>query len=63
MPLDERLQYRLHLIIDQLVRGIAVNAPLSFTLQFENGYALTIYDHEKQYECFSIHTDGRSYYI
>ena len=57
MPCDERLQYRLHLILGQLVRGFAVNAPLSFTLQFENGYTLTIYDDEERYECFSIHTE------
>ncbi len=63
MPRNERVEYRIHPVIDQLVRGFEVNAPLSFTLQLENGYALTIYDDEEQYECFSIHTDGHSYYI
>ena len=63
MPHNERAVYRLHPVIEQRVRGFTINAPLSFTLQFENGHALTIYDDEERYECFSIHTDGRSYYI
>ena len=63
IPHSERVEFRIHPIIDQIVRGFVVNAPLSFTLQFENGYALTIYDDDKQYECFSIHADGHSYYI
>jgi hypothetical protein len=40
-----------------------VNAPSSFTPQFENGYTLTIYDDQEQYECFSLHTEDHSYYI
>ncbi len=63
MPHHQREGYYVHPVIDQAVRSYVVDAPSSFTLQFENGYTLTIYDDQEQYECFSLHTEGQSYYI
>jgi hypothetical protein len=63
IPHDQREAYYVHPIIDQSVRGFEIAVPVSFTLQFENGYTLTIYDDTPQYESFSMHVDGRSYYI
>jgi hypothetical protein len=60
---DQREAYRVHMIIDQRVCGFEVAVPVSFTLLFENGYALTIYDDTPQYESFSMHADSRAYYI
>jgi hypothetical protein len=51
---DERDAYRLHHLLLREVVGVSVNAPDSFTLTFDNGLALTIFDLSKEYESFSI---------
>lgn len=63
MPHDQRTEYRIHRIIDQSVSSFEVDAPSSFQLEFENGYRLTVYDDKEQFECFSLHVDGKSHYI
>jgi hypothetical protein len=50
----ERDVYRLHVIIGKSIELYSVKAPDSFSLRFESGHVLTIYDDSKQYESFSI---------
>ncbi|APW64179.1 hypothetical protein [Paludisphaera borealis] len=55
---DSRTSYCVHKIINSPVLRYAVDSPSSFTLHFENGCALTIFDSSEQYESFSIQPDG-----
>jgi hypothetical protein len=50
----ERDAYRLHVLLSTIVESYAVDAPRSFSLRFESGYVLTIFDDSRQYESFSI---------
>lgn len=50
----ERDAYRVHHLLLRQVTGFEVQAPRSFTLTFDNGMVLRIYDDSKQYESFSI---------
>jgi len=54
----ERACYFVHRVIDSSVRRYLIDPPTSFTLYFENGYSLTIFDDSEQYESFSIQPDG-----
>ena len=60
----ERETYRIHLIIDVPVVRFAIDPPLCFTLFFESGHALTIFDDSDRYESFSLGLEGeeRSYF-
>jgi hypothetical protein len=61
---SERDCYRIHKIIDVPVVRFVIDAPSSFTLFFESGYALTIFDDSTQYESFSVELeDGQSFYV
>lgn len=37
----------------------SIDPPRSFTLFFDNGLALTIFDDSEQYESFSVTVDGQ----
>ena len=50
----ERDAYRVHIILGKCVESYTVNAPDSFSIQFESGHILTVFDDSKQYESFSI---------
>jgi hypothetical protein len=50
----ERGAYRLHLILGKSVESYSISAPDSFSLRFESGHTLTVFDDSKQYESFSI---------
>ena len=54
----ERDACRIHRIIDIPITRFSLNAPLSFTLFFESGHSLTVYDDSEQYESFAIHFIG-----
>ena len=54
----ERESYRIHIIIDVPVVRFAIDPPLSFTLFFESGHTLTIFDESDQYESFSLALEG-----
>jgi hypothetical protein len=56
----DREAYRLHCILDLTVARFAVDPPRSFTLFFESGHCLTIYDDSPRYESFSIAIEGES---
>jgi hypothetical protein len=52
---EERDAYRLHCVIDEPIIRFQLDAPESFTLLFDSGHRLTIYDDSKNYESFSVH--------
>jgi hypothetical protein len=61
---SNRENYRLHYIIDVPIVRSNLDPPRSFSLFFENGWTLTIFDDTAQYESFSVHLNGRpSWYI
>jgi hypothetical protein len=60
----ERDCYRIHEILGASVTRFSINAPTSFTLFFNSGHALTVFDDSDHYESFSVHLDGEpSFYI
>ena len=60
----KRDSYRIHHIIDIPITRFSLDAPRSFTLFFESGHSLTIYDSSEQYESFSVGIVGvGSYFI
>ena len=46
--------YRVHRVLGRTVVSSAVDGPKSFTLQFDSGHKLTVYDDSDRYESFSI---------
>ncbi|HEY7062601.1 MAG TPA: hypothetical protein VII06_14060 [Chloroflexota bacterium] len=46
--------FRVHVLLGHTVSAGTVSAPTSFTLTFDDGMALTVYDDSEQYESFSI---------
>jgi hypothetical protein len=46
--------YRVHDLLMATVTWSEVNPPQSFTLFFDNGMSLTVFDSSEQYESFSI---------
>jgi hypothetical protein len=46
--------YRIHKLLGHDVVGSVVNAPGSFTLRFDSGHQLQVFDDSRQYESFSI---------
>jgi len=55
----ERRSYRIHTIIDVPVTRVELDPPRSFTIVFEDGHRLTVFDETPQYESFSIHLNGQ----
>ena len=51
---SDRESYRLHLVLSQIVTGFKIDAPKSFTLQFDNAMSLTFFDDSEWYESISI---------
>jgi hypothetical protein len=49
-----RDSYKIHRLLGQAVTALTVDAPKSFTLTFDNGMNMTVYDDSDQYESFSI---------
>ena len=56
----ERDGYRVHQILDVPIVGFSIDPPRSFTLIFESGHRLEIFDDSEQYESFAIYLDGKS---
>ena len=46
--------YRVHKLLSRDVVSSVVDAPRSFTLSFDSGHHLQVFDDSKQYESFSI---------
>jgi hypothetical protein len=55
----ERKCFYLHLIIDVPIIQVKVEPPRSFSLCFQSGLILTVFDDSLHYESFSLHLDGR----
>jgi hypothetical protein len=51
--------FRVQAILTSTVTAAYLNAPESFTLTFDDGEALTVYDDSEQYESFSIQPGNR----
>jgi Family of unknown function (DUF6188) len=49
-----RESYKIHRILGQVVVEHAVTAPESFTLTFDNGMSITVFDDSDRYESFNI---------
>ena len=56
----DRDVYRIHTIIDVPITTVEVVPPESFSLHFESGHVLTVWDATPQYESFSIHFQGET---
>ena len=56
---EKRQMYRLHTIIDVPIVGYELDPPRSFTIVFESGHRLTVFDDTPQYEAFSVQIDGQ----
>ena len=54
----DRGSYRLHRIIDVPIANVLIRPPESFSIHFESGHVLTVWDDTPQYESFSIHFYG-----
>ena len=50
----EREFYRVHLLLGSTVADFRIAAPRSFTLIFDSGFRLTVYDDSPHYEAFSV---------
>ena len=53
----EREFYRIHLLLGSTVADFRIATPRSFTLVFNSGFRLTVYDDSPQYEAFSVRID------
>ena len=56
---DTQKSYRIHRLIDSSVARCSIDPPRSFTLLFENGLTLTVFDDSEKYEAFSIVVEGQ----
>lgn len=50
----QRECYRIHLLLSATVTSTHVDPPHSFSLTFDDGMVLTVYDNNEQFESFSI---------
>ncbi len=53
-PNSARDSYRLHRLLGNVVVSTSVNPPRSFTLGFNSGLQLRVFDDSEQFESFSI---------
>ena len=54
METANRDAYRIHVLLGKTVEGFSVDPPESFTILFESGHSLTVFDQSKMYESFSV---------
>jgi len=55
---EDREAYRVHHIIDVPIAAAEIDAPRSFTIRFQNGCSLTVFDDTPQHEACSLNIDG-----
>jgi hypothetical protein len=53
-PNAERDALYIHVLLGESVKDYSLDAPRSFSLRFESGHVLTIFDDSPEYETFSI---------
>ena len=54
----ERDAYRVHRVLSHTVVAFVLDPPRSFTLTFDDGAALTVWDDSEQFESFHIEPGG-----
>lgn len=54
LPNNQRDSFRAHRLLGRSIVRSEVDPPQSFTLHFDNGWSLSVFDSSKQYESFSI---------
>ena len=62
-PPSERKSYQIHRLLMRTVTATSVDAPKSFSLTFENGDVLTVFDDSPHYECFSLRIRDREFHV
>ncbi len=55
---QERLSFKVHVLLGCEVRATEVHAPESFLVRFDSGHTLQVFDHSKNFESFSIEPMG-----
>jgi|SRR5579864_5795258 hypothetical protein len=53
-PNAQRDALYIHVLLGKRVDGFTLDAPGSFSLRFETGHVLTVFDESREYESFSI---------
>jgi hypothetical protein len=53
-PNAKRDALYIHVLLGKRVEGVSLDAPRSFSLSFETGHVLTVFDESREYESFSI---------
>ncbi len=53
-PNAQRDALYIHVLLGKRVDGFSLDAPRSFSLRFETGHILTVFDESREYESFSI---------
>ena len=53
-PNAQRDALYIHVLLGKRVAGFSLDAPRSFSLRFETGHVLTVFDESREYESFSI---------
>jgi hypothetical protein len=53
-PNAQRDALYIHVLLGKGVDGFSLDAPRSFSLRFETGHILTVFDESREYESFSI---------
>jgi hypothetical protein len=54
----DRVSYRVHVLLERTVTATSVAAPGSFSLTFDSGHRLVVYDRSPAYESFHIEPPG-----
>ena len=54
----DRKHYTIHVILGRTVSKFTIDPPRSFTLFFDSGHRLTVYDDDPHYETFSVTPAG-----
>jgi hypothetical protein len=60
---DDRSSYSVHKLLASPVDRYLIDAPRSFTLHFQNGFSLTIYDDDEHYETCQVSIGSSSIII
>jgi hypothetical protein len=53
-PYSQRGVFHAHVLLGRSVHAQSVDGPRSFSLQFDSGHTLTVFDDSDKYESFSI---------
>jgi len=54
LPNDQRDSFKVHRLLARTIAASVVNTPQSFTITFDNGWSLSVFDSSREYESFSI---------